>query len=79
MTPEMQHGYIPQYEYDHNGPDVCGFCNLPGADKIPHPVRWPGEQAPGSEYVHRECEEEECQRAHATLTDKEREQFLRTV
>lgn len=58
---------------------ICGFCNQPGADKIPHPVRWPGEESADTEYVHATCEYEECRRAHALLSDKQREQFLRSV
>ena len=57
--------------------DICGFCGLPGADKIPHPVRWPGEESAGTEFVHRACEESECKRAHVLLSDQEREYFLR--
>lgn len=60
-------------------PDICGFCGLPGADKVPHPVRWPGEESSDSEYVHAECENHECQRAHQLLTDRQREEFLRTL
>lgn len=59
--------------------DICGFCGLPGADKLPHPIRWPGEESAGTELVHAECEAEECGRAHAALTDSEREAFLRTL
>ena len=59
--------------------DICGFCGKPGADKIPHPVRWPGEQSPGTELVHAECENAECERAHAALTDEQRRQFLGTL
>ena len=59
--------------------DLCGFCHLPGADKMPHPVRWPGEESAGTEYVHAECEDAECGRAHGALTDREREEFLRHV
>ena len=59
--------------------DICGFCGLPGADKIPHPIRWPGEELPGTQYVHDRCEDEECRRAHAALTDAERDTFLREV
>lgn len=59
--------------------DICGFCGEPGADKIPHPVHWPGEQSVDTEFVHAECEQEECGRAHAALSDREREEFLRTV
>lgn len=59
--------------------DICGFCGEPGADKIPHPVRWPGEQSAGTELVHADCEQEECRRAHAVLSDREREQFLRSI
>lgn len=59
--------------------DICGFCGLPGADKIPHPVRWPGEESAGTPYVHAACEEEECRRAHAAFTDKQRASFLRSL
>jgi len=59
--------------------DICGFCNLPGADKVPHPIRWPGEQSAGTELVHASCEEYECQRAHSLLSDKQREKFLRSI
>ncbi len=59
--------------------DICGFCGLPGADKIPHPVRWPGEESAGTELVHAECEDAECGRAHAALNDTQREAFLRTL
>ena len=62
-----------------DGDDICGFCGLPGADKIPHPVRWPGEESAGTRYVHEVCEDAECGRAHAMLSDKEREGFLRTI
>lgn len=58
--------------------EICGFCGLPGADKIPHPIHWPGEQSAGTEFVHAECEAEECQRAHAAMTDDERCRFLGT-
>jgi len=46
--------------------DICGFCGFPGADKIPHPVRWPGEEPAGTEYVHARCEQEETRRATRT-------------
>ena len=59
--------------------DICGFCGLPGADKIPHPVTWPGEESAGTRLVHSECENEECRRAHAALSDKEREDFLKQL
>lgn len=59
--------------------DICGFCGQPGADKIPHPLRWPGERSAGTECVHAACEAEECGRAHAALTTREREQILRTL
>ena len=65
-------------EVDENT-DICGFCGLPGADKIPHPMRWPGEQGAGAEYVHAECEAEECRRAHAKLTDDQRREVLRSI
>lgn len=59
--------------------DICGFCGEPGADKIPHPIRWPGEESAGTEYVHSGCEDNECRRAHAALTDVERASFLQTL
>jgi hypothetical protein len=59
--------------------DICGFCGKPGADKLPHPVRWPGEESAGTEYVHADCESDECQRAHSLLSDRQRQQFLRSL
>lgn len=59
--------------------DICGFCGEPGADKMPHPIGWPGEQSAGTELVHAECEQEECKRAHALLSDNERRHFLKTL
>ena len=59
--------------------DICGFCGESGADKIPHPIRWPGEQAPGTQLVHATCEDEECRRAHSLLSDKQRRDFLETL
>lgn len=57
--------------------DICGLCGLPGADKLAHPVRWPGEQRPETPFVHADCEAEECRRAHSALTDEQRKEFLR--
>jgi len=59
--------------------DICGFCGKPGADKIPHPVRWPGEESAGTRLVHSECEDEECMGAHSRLTDQQRISFLRSI
>jgi len=59
--------------------DICGLCGEPGADKYKHPVHWPGEQNPEGELVHSWCEEEECRRAHALLSDEERKAFLRSI
>ena len=59
--------------------DICGFCGQPGADKIPHPVLWPGEQSAGTELVHAACEDDECGRAHAALNDQQRAYFLRSL
>ena len=78
----MYSGDLPPYadpEIIMAPEDICGLCGGPGADKIPHPVYWPGERRPTSKYVHAECEDGECGRAHAALTDKEREEFLKTV
>lgn len=57
--------------------DICGFCGLPGADKIPHPIRWPDENSAGTELVHAECEAAECERASAMCQGKARDEFLR--
>lgn len=57
--------------------DICGLCGNHGADKIPHPVYWPGEREPGTDYVHADCERAERERAQAALTKDERERFLR--
>lgn len=62
-----------------NDHDVCGFCGEIGADKIPHPIHWPGEKSPGSDFVHSECEQEETARAHNLLSQEHRESFLRAI
>ena len=59
--------------------DVCGLCGKPGADKIAHPVLWPGESGSDTGFVHEACEQEECKMAHAALTDEQRRKFLREV
>lgn len=59
--------------------DICGLCGQPGADKIAHPMLWPGERRSDTGFVHASCEQDECGRAHASLNDKQREQFLRTI
>ncbi len=58
---------------------ICGLCGNPGADKIHHPVYWPGEQKPDGKLVHAECEDEECRRAYAALTPMQREAFLQLI
>jgi hypothetical protein len=57
--------------------DICGLCGLPGADKIPHPIRWPDEESAGTEYVHAECEDAECKRASDLCQGDRRDRFLR--
>ena len=57
--------------------DLCGLCGEPGADKYHHPVYWPGEREPDGDLVHAACEQEECARAHAALSDQQRAAFLR--
>ncbi len=59
--------------------DICGLCYEPGADKYAHPCHWPGEEGPDGPLVHQECEQEECRRAHAELSDDERARFLRQL
>ena len=50
--------------------DICGLCGLPGANKIPHSIKWPGERFPNYELVHDDCEQEECGRAHREFYNK---------
>lgn len=59
--------------------NICGLCGEPGADKVAHPVHWPGERVPDGDLVHQACEEDEAARAHAALTDEQRKAFLRTL
>lgn len=63
--------------------DVCGLCGEPGADKMAlwtgGGKYWPGETVPEGEYVHQECEQEETRRAHAELSQGQRDTFLRTI
>lgn len=42
--------------------DICGFCGLGGADKIPAPLQYQDQMDPESDYVHQECEREEEER-----------------
>lgn len=64
-----------------NEQDICGLCGEPGADKIAKyaggGVYWPEERMPESEYVHSECEREECQRASDLIQGERRDRFLR--
>ena len=57
-------------EMSEEAEDICGLCGELGADKIPHPVHWPGEQVPGSDLVHASCERDECLRAHRDFTSR---------
>jgi len=79
VAEEIVADLMKQDEDAEEAEDVCGLCGLPGADKFPRQEHWPGEQIPGTELVHASCEAEECARAHAALTDKQREDFLRTL
>ncbi|MFA6031152.1 MAG: hypothetical protein WC969_14950 [Elusimicrobiota bacterium] len=64
-------------------PDICGLCGEPGADKMAlwtgGGVYWPGEVRSETELVHAECEREETRRAHAALTQEQRDAVLRSV
>ena len=72
--------FIPsQEEGNIEEEDICGLCGKPGADKIPHPIHWPGEQIPDSRLVHTDCENKECKRAHAEFTNEQRKSFLRSI
>ncbi|MDS4029478.1 MAG: hypothetical protein RKO66_05345 [Candidatus Contendobacter sp.] len=59
--------------------DICGLCGLPGADKIPHTIRLPGETVPTSEFVHAECEQLEMERAFYALSEDQRREFLSSL
>lgn len=63
--------------------DICGLCGKPGADKMAlwtgGGIYWPGEIIPETELVHMECENEEQRRAHAALSQPERDAVLRSI
>ncbi len=63
--------------------DICGLCGEPGADKMAlwtgRGIYWPGETVPDTEMVHQACEQAEMVRAHAALTQDERDAFLRKI
>lgn len=65
------------------GDDICGLCGERGADKMAlwtgGGVYWPGEQRPDTEMVHQDCERAETTRAHATLSQDQRDVVLRSV
>lgn len=52
--------------------DMCGFCGLNGADKIPAPLQYPGQEDAGTEYVHQECEREEEERCAESEWERRR-------
>jgi hypothetical protein len=61
--------------------DICGLCGQPGADKMAMwtggGIYWPGEHIPDAELVHAECERDETRRAHAALTQQQRDAVIR--
>lgn len=63
--------------------DICGLCGEPGADKMARwtggGVYWPGEEPSASEFVHAYCEHEEQRRAHAELSQDQRDEVLRGI
>ena len=63
--------------------DICGICGQPGADKMAlwtgGGVYWPGEFRPDTELVHQYCEQAETARAHAALTQEQRDAVLRSI
>lgn len=63
--------------------DLCGLCGQPGADKMAlwtgGGIYWPGEERPDTEFVHAECERRETERAHATLTQPQRDAVIRAA
>ena len=63
--------------------DICGLCGEPGADKMAlwtgGGVYWPGERRSDGNMVHQECEQAETHRAHAALTQDQRDAVLRSI
>ena len=63
--------------------DICGLCGEPGADKMAMwtggGICWPGERIPETELVHASCEEDETARAHAALTQAQRDAVIDDV
>ena len=63
--------------------DVCGLCGQPGADKMAlwtgGGVYWPGEMIPDTDMVHQSCEQAETARAHAELTQQQRDVTIRAM
>lgn len=63
--------------------DICGLCGQPGADKMAlwtgDGIYWPGERIPETELVHADCEREETERAHAALTQEQRNVVLQDI
>ncbi len=57
--------------------EICGLCGGPDPDKFAHPEHWPGEKVPDGPLVHADCERDECLRAHASLSNSQRREFLR--
>jgi hypothetical protein len=81
-----------KYQFMNDGPkeldanaqqDICGLCGKPGADKIPHPMHWPGERIPETDLVHGDCERLECEDAFVSYRRRVGEdgikQFLRSI
>jgi len=63
--------------------DLCGLCGKRGADKMAlwtgGGIYWPGEERPETEFVHSECERRETERAHAALTQLQRDAVIRAA
>lgn len=63
--------------------DICGICGEHGADKMAiwtgGGCYWPGEFVPDTKLVHADCERQEQARAFNALTQKQREDFLRSI
>ena len=63
--------------------DICGLCGQTGADKMAlwtgNGIYWPGEEIPGTEFVHAECERAETERAHSALTQPQRDAVVRAA
>lgn len=83
MTQETSAARLDRAFTDDVDADICGLCGQPGADKMAlwtgGGLYWPGEIRPETELVHEYCERAETERAHAALTQAQRDVVIRAA